>query len=69
MPHHHMQHARNMGPNLFRRNENIAYVMPHGTACALTSCGIMGHMNTGKPATLCICGVPGITYGHAVRTS
>ena len=23
-------------------------------------------MHAGEPATLCICGVPGITYGHAV---
>ena len=37
MPHYHMQHARNMGPNLFARNENIAYVMPHGTAHAVMS--------------------------------
>ena len=32
------QHAPNMGPNLFMHNENIAHVMPHGTACAMTSC-------------------------------
>ena len=23
-------------------------------------------MHAGKPATLCICGVPEITYGHAI---
>ena len=38
MPRHHMQHARNMGSNLFAHNENIAYIMPHGTACAVMSC-------------------------------
>ena len=27
-----------MGPNLFVHNENSAYVMPHVTACAVTSC-------------------------------
>ena len=27
-----------MGPNLFAHNENIAHVMPHGTAHAMTSC-------------------------------
>ena len=37
MPRYHVQHARNVGPNLFAHNKNIAYVMPHGTACAVTS--------------------------------
>ena len=37
MPHHHTQHAQNMGPNLFVRNENSAYVMPHVTTHAVTS--------------------------------
>ena len=27
-----------MGPNLFAHNENSAYVMPHVTTCAVTSC-------------------------------
>ena len=27
-----------MGPNLFARNENSAYIMPHVTAHAVTSC-------------------------------
>ena len=27
-----------MGPNLFMHNENSAYIMPHVTACAATSC-------------------------------
>ena len=31
-----------MGPNLFMHNENSAYVMPHVTACSVTSC--MHHM-------------------------
>ena len=29
----------------------------------------MRHAHTGKPATLIIRGVPGITYGHAIHTS
>ena len=33
-----MQQARNVGPNLFACNENIAHIMPHVTACAMTSC-------------------------------
>ena len=35
---HHTQHARNVGPNLFMRNENSAYVMPCVTTCAVMSC-------------------------------
>ena len=27
-----------MGTNLFSHNENSAYIMPHVTACAVTSC-------------------------------
>ena len=38
MPHHHMQHVQNVGPNLFVHNENIAHVMPRGAACAMTLC-------------------------------
>ena len=38
MPCHHMQHAQNMGPNLFICNENGAYVMPRVTTCAVMSC-------------------------------
>ena len=38
MPHHHVQHARNVGPILFARNENIAHVMPRVTAHAMMSC-------------------------------
>ena len=38
MPHHHEQHARNMGLNLFTCNENIAHVMPRVTTRAVTSC-------------------------------
>ena len=55
-----------MGPILFVRNENIANVMPHVTACAGTSCGIARRVHTGKPATLIIHGVPGISYGRGV---
>ena len=68
MPCHHAQHAQNVGPNLFVCNENIVYVMPRGTAHAVTSC--MHHaVRTCKPATLCIGGMPGITYGCAIHTS
>ena len=48
-----------MGPNSFILIENIAYVMPRGTTCAVTC----------KPATLIIRGMPGITYGCAVWPS
>ena len=38
MPHHHVQHARNVGPILFVHYENIAHVMPHVTTHAVMSC-------------------------------
>ena len=38
MPHHHTQHAQNVGPSLFMWNENSAYVMPCVTTCAVMSC-------------------------------
>ena len=38
MPCHHTQHVQNMGPSLFAHNENSAYIMPHVTAHAVTSC-------------------------------
>ena len=38
MPHHHVQHVQNMGPNLFVHNENSSYIMPHVTKHAVTSC-------------------------------
>ena len=38
MPHHHAQHAQNMGPILFACNENSSYIMPWVTAHAVTSC-------------------------------
>ena len=46
-----------MGPNLFACNENIAYVMPNVTTCAVTSCA---HHTAGKLAALCIRGMPGV---------
>ena len=70
MPHHHMQHMRNVGPNLSAHNENSAYVMPHATAHAVMSC-----MHCGSACTqvsqppLCKCGMPEITYGHAIHAS
>ena len=38
MPCHHAQPTQNVGPNLFTQNENSAYIMPHVTTCAVTSC-------------------------------
>ena len=52
-----MQHARNVGPILFVHNENIV-LWRH--AC------IAQRMHTGKPATLIVRGMPGITYGRAI---
>ena len=66
MPRHHMQHVQSVGPILFTRNENIAHVMPHVTACAVTTCV---HHVAGKPATLIIHGMPGFTYGCAIHAS
>ena len=69
MPHHHMQHAQNMGPNLFTCNVNIAHVMPCGTACAMTSCAHRVAHARRQARTLCIHGMPGITYGRAIHAS
>ena len=70
MPRHHVRHVRNVGPILFARNENIAHVMPHVTACAMMSCTHRAaHTQASKLATIIICGMPGFTYGHAVRAS
>ena len=52
MPRHHVQHVRNVGPILFTRNENIAHVMPHVAACAVTSCAhhaVRAHWQAGHP--------------------
>ena len=41
-----------MGPNFFMRNENSAYVMPHVTAHAVTSCAhhvVHAHRQAGHP--------------------
>ena len=46
MPRHHVQHARNVGPKLFACNENIAHIMPHGPAHAMTSCAPSCGMHT-----------------------
>ena len=58
-----------MGPNLFTQNENIAYVMPHGTAHAVTSCAHCAAHACRQASHLCICGMPGITYGYAIHAS
>ena len=58
MPHHHMQHTQNVWPNLFMRNENSAYIMPH--VASLPACA--RHVK-------CIHGAPGITYGRAIHAS
>ena len=55
MPCHHVQHARNVGPNLFMRNENIAHVMPRGTMMSSAYCMVHAHRQAGH--------APGITYG------
>ena len=68
MPRHHVQHAQNVGPILFARNENIAHVMPCVTACAVMSCAHCTACAC-KPAALIIRGVPGITYGCAVHAT
>ena len=60
------------GPILFAHNENIAHVMPHDTAHALTSCvhrTARASRQEGKLATLIIHGVTGITYRCAVCAS
>ena len=69
MPRHHAQHVQNVGPSLFARNENIAHIMPCGTARAMTSCAHCMACACRKPATLYICGMPRITYGHAICAS
>ena len=58
-----------MGPILFTRNENIGHVMPHVTACAVTSC--VHHMAHARRQAghLIIRGAPGFTYGHAIHAS
>ena len=46
------QHAQNVGPNLFACNENIANVMPRGTAHAVMSCmhhTARAHRQAGHP--------------------
>ena len=69
MPHHHVQHAQNVGPILFTRNENIAHVMPRVTAHAVTSCTHRTACAHKQSAALVICGMPGLTYGCAIRAS
>ena len=52
MPHHHAQHAQNVGPILFVHNENIAHVMPRVTAHAVMSCmhrAAHAHLQAGRP--------------------
>ena len=66
MPCHHMQHAQNVGLILFAHNENIAHMMPHAAACAVTSY-VHRAVHTGKPAILITHGTPGITYGCAIH--
>ena len=58
MPHPHAQHAQNVGPNLFVHNENSAYVMPHVTAHAVTSCAhcmAHAHRQAGFPYVYVAC--------------
>ena len=56
MPCHHVQHAQNVGPNLFVHNENIAHIMPRGTAHAMTSCAhhvARARRQAGHPMYMC----------------
>ena len=56
MPCHHMQHARNMGPNLFACKENSAYIMPRVTTHAVMSCmhrAVHAHRQAGCPMYMC----------------
>ena len=69
MPCHHRQHAQNMGPNLFVHNENSAYIMPHVTTCAVTSCVHQAAHAHRQAGPLCIHGMPEISYGRAVHAS
>ena len=58
MPHHHAQHVQNVGPNLFARNQNSAYVMPCVTAHAVTSCThhvVHAHRQAGHPYVYMAC--------------
>ena len=69
MPHHHMQHAQNMGPNLFMRNENSAYIMPCVTICAVMSCAhsmVHACRQDSHPYEYML---PEITYGHTIHAS
>ena len=67
MPHHHMQHVRNVGPILFACNENIAHIMQRVTARAMTSCAYRVACACRQAGHLIICGMPGFTYGCAVH--
>ena len=58
-----------MWPNLFARNENIAYVMPNGTAHAVTSCTHHAARACRQAGHPMYSGMPGITYGRAICTS
>ena len=47
-----------MGPSLFACNENSAYVMPHVTACAVTSCAhhmVHAHRQASRPCVNMVC--------------
>ena len=58
MPHHHVQHVRNVGPNLFMHNENSAYIMPSVTIHAVMSCAdcvVHAHRQAGHPYVNVVC--------------
>ena len=53
-----MQHGGNVGPNLFARNENSAYIMPRVTAHAVTPYvhhAACAHRQAGHPYTNVAC--------------
>ena len=62
MPCHHTQHVQNVGPNLFTHNEKSAYVIPHGTANAVTSCTLHSMCMQASQPPLSLHGMPEITY-------
>ena len=70
MPCNHVQHAQNVGPNLFMRNEISAYVMPCVTACAVMSCAHHAACALRQASHLYVnVAHQKFTYGHAIHAS
>ena len=64
-----MRHMRQMWGLFYSRDENIAYVMPRGTARAVTSCAHRAAHARWHASHLIKYGAPEITYGCAVHAS